>query len=253
MQIETIAPGVHVVRYVPGGYNVLCAEFADHLVVVETPEGNSRAGLAEQVIAFIKQSLPGKPIRYAVPTHHHSDHVGGIRGYVAEGATIISTRGNESLLKRLSARRSSISPDALDENGAAPKFAILPGEKMVLQDETQELRLYRIGPTPHVASILIAYLPKEKILFQTDLFNAWSCFTYPVPNDDIGHTTALGDTQALVESVERLGLPVGRVIGGHGRDVSYAWLKAYATRRAADRLPMWACAPEEMQSPEPSW
>lgn len=247
MLMETVAPRVHVVRYVPGGYNVLCVEFSDHLVVVETPEGNSRAGLSEQVIAFIKQSLPGKPIRYAVPTHHHLDHVGGIRGYVAEGATIISTRGNEALLKQLAARRSSISPDALDKSAAAPKFEFLSGEKMALQDETQEVQLYRIGPTPHVTNILIAYLPKEKILFQTDLFNAWSCFKNQVPNEDIGHTTALGDTEALITAVERLGLPVDLVIGGHGRDVDYAWMKAYAARRAADGLPMWACTAEEMR------
>ncbi len=247
MRMETIAPGVHVVRYVPDGYNVLCVEFTDHLAVVETPEGNSRAGLSEQVIAFIEQSLPGKPIRYAVPTHHHSDHVGGIRGYVARGATIVSTRGNQALLTQLAARRSSISPDSLDKSGAAPKFTFVAGEKVVLQDEAQELRLYRIGPTPHVNDILIAYLPKEKILFQTDLFNAWSCFRSPVPNEDIGHTTALGDTQALIAAVERLGLEVDRVVGGHGRDVEWAWLKAYTARRAADGLPMWACTAGEMR------
>ncbi len=247
MRMETIAPGVHVVRYVPDGYNVLCVEFADHLAVVETPEGNSRAGLSEQVIAFIEQSLPGKPIRYAVPTHHHSDHVGGVRGYVAEGATIVSTRGNQALLTQLAARRSSIAPDALDKSAAAPKLEFLSGETMVLQDETQELRLYRIGPTPHVNDILIVYLPKEKILFQTDLFNAWSCFKSPVPNEDIGHTTALGDTQALIAAVERLGLQVDRVVGGHGRDVEWAWMKAYTARRAADGLPMWACGVEEMR------
>jgi glyoxylase-like metal-dependent hydrolase (beta-lactamase superfamily II) len=247
MQWETIRPGVHVVRYVPDGYNVLCVEFADKLIVVETPEGNTRVGLSERVIGFIKQSLPGKPIRYAVPTHHHSDHVGGIRAYLAEGATIVSTRGNEALLRQIAARRSSIAPDALDRSMAAPSFSFLQAEKMEFRDATQELELHHIGPTPHVTHILIAYLPKERILFQTDLFNPWSCFRERVPNEDIGHTTALGDTQALLAAVERLGLPVERVIGGHGRDVDYAWLKAFTARRAADGLPMWGCAPDQMR------
>ena len=35
------------------------------------------------------QSRPGKPVRYLVLTHHHMDHSGGLRTYVAEGATII--------------------------------------------------------------------------------------------------------------------------------------------------------------------
>ena len=247
MRLETIVPGVHVVRAVPGGYNVLCVEFSDHLLVVETPEENSRAGLSEQIIAFIEQSLPGKPIRYAVPTHHHSDHAGGIRAYIAKGAVIVSSRANEAHFRSIVGRRSSIAPDALDRARAVPRFEVFRGPKLVLKDGAQEVEIHAIGPAPHVDEALIAYLPKHKLLFQTDLSNPWACWKDKVGNEDIGHTTALGDTQALIAAVERLGLEVERVIGGHGQDVSYSWLKAHTARRAADGLPMWACTAEELQ------
>ena len=99
---------------------------------------------------------------------------------------------------------------------------------------------------PHVKEMVIAYLPRQKLLFQTDLFNAWSCFRRPVPNDDIGHTTALADTQALIDAVARLALEVTTVHGGHGREVSYPWLKQFTARRAADGKPMWACDAGEL-------
>ena len=41
------------------------------------------------VIDAAKAKYPGKPIKYLVLTHHHMDHTGGMRTYVAEGATII--------------------------------------------------------------------------------------------------------------------------------------------------------------------
>jgi glyoxylase-like metal-dependent hydrolase (beta-lactamase superfamily II) len=247
MSWETIAPGVHVINYVPGGYNVLCVEFADHVVVVETPEDNSPSGVSERVIAFVKQKIAGKPIRFAVPTHHHSDHVGGVRAYIAEGATIISTRNNEEFLSRLATRTSAVYVDALDRAPRSARFEFLKDDRMVLKEGGQELQLYVVRGAPHVDEMIVAYLPNQKLLFQTDLFNAWACFKERVPNEDIGHTTALGDTQALIKTVDGLGLHVEKVIGGHGRMVEYSWLKQYTARRSKDGLPMWACPAGELR------
>ena len=42
----------------------------------------------------------------------------------------------------------------------------------MFQDDKHVVELYDIGPNPHANEILVAYLPKEKILFQADLLNA---------------------------------------------------------------------------------
>ena len=44
--------------------------------------------------APIAQLIPDKPIRWIVTTHHHWDHLGGMRAYVHEGATVVTHDGN---------------------------------------------------------------------------------------------------------------------------------------------------------------
>jgi glyoxylase-like metal-dependent hydrolase (beta-lactamase superfamily II) len=247
MQFETVAPGVHLVRYVPGGYNVLVVEFSDHLVVVETPEANTPNNTSAKVVALIKKNLPRKPIRFAVPTHHHSDHVGGVREYVAERATIVSTKANGDFLQELASKRFTILPDKLTNSMVPLKAELFEGNARIFKDKDQELHLYKMTPSPsHVREMLIAYLPKQRLLFQTDMFNPWTCFKRKVHHEDLGHTSALGDSEALIKTVENLGLTVDKVYGGHGLEVSFEWLKRHTQSRAADKLPMWACRAEEM-------
>ena len=47
------------------------------------------AELPARVIAKVKETIPDKPIRYIVNSHVHFDHSGGLRTYVAEGATVV--------------------------------------------------------------------------------------------------------------------------------------------------------------------
>ena len=49
------------------------------------------------VIGEVKKLVPNKPIKYLVNTHHHFDHAGGVRTYAAEGATIVTARGQPAL------------------------------------------------------------------------------------------------------------------------------------------------------------
>ena len=71
---------------------VQCCLDGNLITVVEAPSSDERS---YAVIAEIKRVIPGKPIRYLVTTHHHFDHISGIRNYVAEGATIVTHELNE--------------------------------------------------------------------------------------------------------------------------------------------------------------
>jgi glyoxylase-like metal-dependent hydrolase (beta-lactamase superfamily II) len=42
-------------------------------------------GASRTAMATIGKALPGKPIRYIIATHHHDDHGGGVRAYLAAG------------------------------------------------------------------------------------------------------------------------------------------------------------------------
>jgi hypothetical protein len=66
--------------------NNLIVAMKDYLVVFDAPYGELQS---RWTIDAAKAKYPGKPIKYLVLTHHHMDHAGGVRTYVAEGATII--------------------------------------------------------------------------------------------------------------------------------------------------------------------
>jgi glyoxylase-like metal-dependent hydrolase (beta-lactamase superfamily II) len=167
-----------------GGYNVLFVDFKDHIFAMETP-GNDRVSL--QAIEQIKKTIPGKPIRYVAVTHHHDDHAGGIRTYMAEGATLIVASGEEAFFKKVSAVRFSADPDTLTRNPREPKFEPLQNGKRVLTDGTMTVEIYDIGKGPHAEEMLVAYFPDQKLIFQGDLLNRPANGDSPIANDTSVH------------------------------------------------------------------
>ena len=93
-----------------GTHHSLAIEMKDHIVLVDTPNGEARA---LEVIAKAKEVIPGKPIRYVIAMHHHWDHLGGIRTAIDEGATIVTHEKNKALLERVAKAPHTIEPDRL--------------------------------------------------------------------------------------------------------------------------------------------
>jgi glyoxylase-like metal-dependent hydrolase (beta-lactamase superfamily II) len=215
-----LAENVYMIR--GGGYNVLAVGFADHAMVVETPGGDATS---REVIARVKELLPGKPIRYAAVTHHHDDHAGGIRTYIAEGATIVTTPGLRAFFERVAAARNfTLQPDALTRAPRPLVLETLQNGKRVFTDGTQTVELYDIGSGPHMDEMIVAYLPKEKIIFQGDLLNR--------PED--GHIAPGNATTAhFADWLKKSGLAVERIVGVHGPVSTVDELhKALALRQA---------------------
>ncbi|MGZ8540868.1 MAG: MBL fold metallo-hydrolase, partial [Chitinophagaceae bacterium] len=150
-----------------GGYRVLFVNFRDYIWVMEAPAGEA----SREVIKKIKETLPGKPIKYIAVTHFHSDHSSGIRSYVVEGATVVTTKGNRNHFEELAKNSFTISPDALSMNPQLPKMEFVENKKRVFTDGITTIELYDIGPSPHADELLVAYLPKEKILVEADVFD----------------------------------------------------------------------------------
>jgi len=195
-QSEKLGDGVYRIT---GGYVALAVEFKDHVVVIEGGQSEAR-GLA--IIAETKKLIPNKPIKYVVNTHAHFDHSSGLAPFVAEGATIITHENNDDYLKKaLSAPRTLVG-DQLAKSNKKPKVEGV-GEKRILKDDTHTIELHHVTGLAHSDGMLIAYLPKEKVLFSGD-------FNIPAQGQPV--SPAIG---TLVQNVDRLKLDFDRHVLVH--------------------------------------
>lgn len=205
--VEDLAPGVW--RLAGGSHHSVLVEFEDYLMLIETPQSDART-LA--VIAKARELRPDKPLRYAVNTHHHHDHSGGVRAAISEGLTIVTHAGNAAFYRDVARRPHTLAPDALSRAPKTPTIVTV-GEKRVFQDRLRTVELHHVRGSPHSETMLIAYLPTERILVQADAFN-------PAPPN--AQSPVYPFAKNLVENIERLGLRVERVAALHGRVVEFA-------------------------------
>jgi len=193
--------GDGLIRLTTGGgsYDSILVEFKDYVMMLEAGQSEARA-LA--YVAEAKKLFPNKPIRYVWNSHPHSDHTGGLPVLVAEGATIITSENNKKFLEGALNAPRTLMTDTLAKN---PKKAKIEGvgEKKVYSDGTRTVEIYHVSPVPHSNGLTIAYLPKEKVLFQGD-------FTVTPGEPANDHVKALGPIV-----LDKLKLPFERYINVH--------------------------------------
>lgn len=208
---EKLGPGVWLVA--GGTHHSIAVDFKDHAMVIEGPQNDARA---EAVIAEVKKLIPTKPIRLLVSTHHHFDHSGGVRAFIAEGATVVAHSVNVDFYKRIAKAPHTLNPDRLAREKKRAKVTAA-GAKHVLTDGTRVIELHHIQGNPHHDGILMAYFPAEKILAEVDVYSPVAAnATIPPPSP-----AALN----LNDNIERLKLAVDRIVPLHGRIVTLAEFK----------------------------
>jgi glyoxylase-like metal-dependent hydrolase (beta-lactamase superfamily II) len=187
----------------------VAVEFGDFMAVIEAPLNEKRA---IAVIDEVHRLVPNKPIRYLVNTHHHFDHTGGIRTFVAEGATIVTHRMNREFYEKvvLSSAPRTLEPDRLSllipDQLPNPVLETV-NDKYVISDGTHELDVYPLPAFDHVAEMVIVYLPRERMVVNADIYEPpTKGARLPGPNDGM---------RVLLATIQRLGLDVSWDIGLH--------------------------------------
>jgi len=199
---QKLADGVYLIL---PAYAALAVDFKDYIVVIEGPQSEERANA---IITEAKRMIPNKPIKYVVNTHNHFDHSGGLRTFIAEGATIITYQGNKAYYEKIFALPHTLNPDR--QSAAKKKISIeTMTDKKVLTDGNHVIELHRLQGSNHNDGLIVAYLPKEKILVEADAFNPPAQADAPPPNPPTANNTN------LVENIDRLKLDVETIIPIH--------------------------------------
>ncbi|MSO83619.1 MAG: MBL fold metallo-hydrolase, partial [Acidobacteria bacterium] len=228
---QLLAPGVWLMG--GGTHNSLLVEFKNYLAVVEAPNNEARS-LA--VMAEAYRLVPSKPIQYVINTHHHFDHAGGLRTYLSRGTTIITHETNKpyyldilfnpaprtlepdqmarySPMYWISRRPAPIETVAGEVRGTA-SYGLGDADRTLqlfhVQDMAYELGdpSYRQGH--HSPDMLMAYLPKERILFNADLYS-------PPAQGAQAPASPTGSMKTLRQNMRKLKLDVAQHVPVHGR------------------------------------
>jgi glyoxylase-like metal-dependent hydrolase (beta-lactamase superfamily II) len=181
-----------------GTHNSVLVEFKDFAAVVEAPQNEARS-LA--VIEEANRLAANKLIRYVVNTHHHFDHAGGLRTYLSQGTTVITHESTKQyyletmfypaprelqpdrmalyspmyMISRRPAPIETVANLGGAPGGGAAKYVITDGERILevfhVQDMAYELGDSSYAQGNHSSDMLMAYLRKEKILINADLYS----------------------------------------------------------------------------------
>jgi hypothetical protein len=220
LKLVELAPNV---QHVQGGTaNNLIVAMKDFLVVFDAPYGELQS---RWTIDAAKAKYPGKPIRYLVLTHHHMDHTGGMRTYVAEGATIIVPSEAKDYFEKVVRAPHTVVPDDLQKK---PRVPVIYGvfENMTIKDDSAEIRLYNLSAAsnaeaprninPHVEGMLIGHVIDAKLIYVTDLISPRG----PIPRSP--------ETIAVGKSLKEFDIKETDLLfaGGHGTTVKQAEIAA---------------------------
>ena len=213
VQVESAELADGVWRIAGGSHHSIAVEFRDFVAVVEAPQHEARS-LA--VIAEVRRLTPNQPIRYVVNTHHHFDHAGGLRTYMAQSTTVVTHQGNRDFYCDVFFHpgRRTLEPDILSDRmpwfagNRIPAFETV-NEKYVISDGVRTMDLYPVLGLGHSGTMLVAYLPAERILINADLYSP------PAPGAQPPLVNA--NMRSLYQNIQRLNLDVERHVGVHGQ------------------------------------
>jgi glyoxylase-like metal-dependent hydrolase (beta-lactamase superfamily II) len=215
--VDQAAPGVWFIA--GGSHNSVAIEMRDHMMLVESPLGDSRS-LA--VLEAVNKLAPGKTVRYVVNSHHHFDHSGGLRTAVSQGVTLVTSEMARAYFEATLANPNLISPDAMQKSGRKATITGVDG-KRVFSDGARNVEVYYISDSVHAQGFMMVYLPTEKVLVEADAYT-------PGPPNAPAPAQPNANNVNIADNIKRLKLDVDRILPLHGRMTSMRELNVMVGR-----------------------
>jgi glyoxylase-like metal-dependent hydrolase (beta-lactamase superfamily II) len=189
----------------------MVVEQQDGIVVVEGALSDYRA---EALLGYITETFPGKPIRYVTVGHHHSDHAGGMRPFVAVGARpVVHANAVDFFTDVFADRSSRLLRDRLDRSDAQADILPVPATGTVTLEDPVRPVILLAEPTTHATTTVLQFVPSEGVLFVNG--DTYTPGGAPGPG-----------ARSLDQTIRANNLAVQWIVGGHGGVISYADFQA---------------------------
>ncbi len=167
-------------------YNIPFVVFSDFILVYDAILS---PGITNKFLESVKADFPGKPVKYVVLSHNHTDHVSGLRGYNSEEITILTS----------SKTKGRISQYVPEQNRKCKVETIAPGKFKVIASGDVNLKVINVGITPHVDDMLYVRVDSDKAIIEADSYfefspwcNIFSFFIDWIESNKLGKYIILG-------------------------------------------------------------
>jgi glyoxylase-like metal-dependent hydrolase (beta-lactamase superfamily II) len=195
-ELIEVKPGIFFVKNVRAGINAFFADMGDFVLAYDAPAdyrlideippgrlapGSTSNSVTEELLRLVAGALPDKPVRYAVISHHHSDHLGGVRAYLRSGTEVVVPAGIGELVARVARAPHRIAEGSNERSFHDPAVTEV-SEERVIEGASRTARIRFIDNAPHARAMLVVEFPLDRLMFTGDLFYPNSLDRFPNPN-----------------------------------------------------------------------
>jgi glyoxylase-like metal-dependent hydrolase (beta-lactamase superfamily II) len=227
VEVQSLHVQGNVHMLLGAGGNVSISVGDDGVLVVDT----QFAGMAEKLIAEIREIAGAAPIRYIVNTHAHGDHIGGNQAIAAAGAQIIAGNFNSQITFRTGGGNPAfimahentlnrfISPSG---GGEALPFEAWPTDTFFTDSKdfffNDEAIFLLHQPNAHTDGDVIVHFRESDVIAAGDIY-----FNNSFPFIDVSSGGSLNGTIDAVNNILDITVPADKqeggtyVVPGHGR------------------------------------
>lgn len=168
---KKIGEWLYIIPLIKWNAKAVVADMDDYLIVFEPP-AEPDAGYA--ILSHIKKAFRNKPVRYCVISHHHPDHMGGIRPFIENNSAIVTTKGNKPYIDALATNKHIFSPTVKINKPVKPDYLFITDYPYEIKANKKTVVIHPFNEhSTHTDEYLISYIPQDKVLIEGDLIKTW--------------------------------------------------------------------------------
>jgi len=216
VEIKTIDLGNKTYRLEGQGGNITVAVGSDGIIMVDT----QFAPLSDKIKAAVKAISP-LPIKYAIVTHFHGDHTGGIANFQKDGTIVIAQDNIRLRLVAGTTNATTGNKMAPQSGDAIPKETYVGGDKIIEVGGRKAILTHYYNA--HTDGDTGVYFPDANVIATGDIMNS----NHRYQQADYGNG---GDVRGMVRATNawlKQGNAQTKVQTGHGPLADLKVIAAY--------------------------